>query len=166
MNILILTPIHPVAIQSLLIQLEKRIKDEVGVTCVPLAAMIAEEMQLQNEDENKTKYSYIEHFTVYSLTIRKNKKFLGGKLFDRKINVVLGNWDKKTNAQFDHILAFEEEPWSLEDDTYLKTTNEIIAQTSYEPFDWYTKEDATIQMPTIHHLFLMLKTLGVVDNVD
>lgn len=162
MNILILTPTHPIQIAEMINFISKYYVDENDIFSIQSMALLGEETY---QDKNMT---YLPLMYTYTAAIRKNPKLMLRKeKKDRKNIIIYGNLDRNTNMKFDHILAFSSMDNKEGDgfDKYLEKSQEMFNQSFKEscikPIQWYTREDAHHQFPTLHHLGIMLETLGV-----
>lgn len=167
MNILILTPTHPIQIAEMINFISKYYVDENDIFSLQSMALLGEEVY-QNEQQ-----TYLPLMYTYALAIRKNPKLMLRKEKNGRKNIIIyGNLDRNTDMKFDHILAFS----SMDNqegagfDDYLVKSNELFDKSftdkTIKSIKWYTIEDAHHQFPTLHHLEIMLKTLGVNKIVD
>ena len=165
MNILILTPIHPIQIAEMLDFLSKYYIDENDIFSVQSMALLGEELY---KERHYTSLNF-----TYAAEVRKNPKLcLRKERKGRKNIIIYGNLDRNTDMKFDHILGFT----SMDNkegagfDPYLehskKIYDEIFDNLKIKRIDWYKKEDAHHIFPTLHHLGVMLETLGVNKVVD
>ena len=167
MNILILTPIHPIQIAEMINFVSKYYTDENDIFSLQSMALLGEEVY---QDQKQT---YLPLMYTYATAIRKNPKLMLRKERKNRKNIIIyGNLDRNTDMKFDHILAFS----SMDNqegegfDEYLEKSKKLFEKsftdTTNKPIKWYTIEDAHHQFPTLHHLEIMLKTLGVNKVVD
>ena len=165
MNILILTPIHPVQIAEMINFLAPYYTDKNNIFSIQAMGLLGEELF---KDDKK---HYLPLTFSYTAEVRKRPELCFTK--DRQFNIFYGNLDRNTNIKFDHILAFSSMDNKEGDerfDGYLEKGNKIYGEVfdnlNVERIQWYTIEDAHHRFPTLRHLAVMLKTLGVEKNVD
>ena len=168
MNILILTPVHPVQIAEMIDFISDYYVDENDIFSVQSMALLGEEIY-QDRDKSYLPLMYTFASAVRSdatLTIHKEKK-------NRRNIIIYGNLDRNTNMKFDHIFAYsgmDNKPEEDRFDPYLDESKNLFDKEfesqHIKPIDWYTIDDAHHKFPTIHHLGVMLKTLGVKKVVD
>jgi hypothetical protein len=167
MNILILTPTHPVQIAEMINFISKYYTEDNDIFSVQSMALLGEETY---NDENM---KYLPLMYTYATVVRKQPKLMLRKERKGRKNIIIyGNLDRNTDMKFDHILAFssmDNNPDNPQFDGYLeqsKDYNTVLESLKVKPIQWYTREDAHHQFPTLHHLEIMLKTLGVSKVVD
>ena len=167
MNILILTPTHPIQIAEMINFISKYYIDENDIFSLQSMALLGEEVY---QDQ---KQSYLPLMYTYATAIRKNPKLMLRKERNGRKNIIIyGNLDRNTDMKFDHILAYSgmDNQEGAGFDDYLVKSSELFdksfTDTTNKPIKWYTIEDAHHQFPTLHHLEIMLKTLGVNKIVD
>ena len=166
MNILILTPTHPVQIAEMINFMSQYYTDENDIFSV-------QSMALLGEETFRDKHFMPLNFT-YAAEVRNNPKLCLRKEHGRRKNIIIyGNLDRNTNMKFDHILGFTSMDHQEGDDrfdAYLeegqKIYDKVFDNLKIKKIDWYKKEDAHHMFPTLHHLEIMLKTLGVNKNDD
>ena len=165
MNILILTPIHPMQIAEMMDFLAPYQTEENDIFSVQSMALLGEQT---------FKKHYLPLNYTYAAEIRKNPKLcLRKEKGKRKHIIIYGNLDKNTDMKFDHILAYDGHHVNNDEvfDSYLDKSKEIFDTTfdnlKIKRINWYTLDEAHHQFPTLHHLGVMLDTLGVKKiNVD
>ena len=162
MNILILTPTHPIQIAEMINFISKYYVDENDIFSLQSMALLGEEVY---QDPNQT---YLPLMYTYATAIRKNPKLMLRKERKSRKNIIIyGNLDRNTDMKFDHILAYSSMDNKEGDgfDEYLEQSKKLFdksfTDTTNKPINWYTIEDAHHRFPTLHHLEVMLKTLGV-----
>ena len=156
MDILILTSINPVKSSVLYSYLSNEIKHDgtVNFLCFPYFADLR--AQLKN-------LNYIASF--FSMISLMNIKEEKEKIFDKDINIVIGNIFKP--QKFDFIIALdervdEEEPFDSHIEL-LKNSEEYKELLKKVDIDkLYKEDDAEIKLPTLEHIKLFLK--GVIEN--
>ena len=160
MNILILTPIHPMQIAEMLNFMSKYYNDENDIFSVQSMALLGEEIYKDNH--------YLPLLHTYTAAVRHNPKLMLRKeKGKRKHIIVYDNLDRNTDMKFDHILAYSGMDNKEGDgfDPYLEQGKDLFVDAFKEqcikPINWYTIEDAHHKFPTLHHLEVMLKTLGI-----
>ena len=160
MNILILTPIHPMQIAEMIDFLVPYNIDGNELFSVQSMALLAEETLNKN---------YIPTTFTYATEIRKHPKLAFKSKSNSTIRIYYGNLDKNTNIKFDHILAYTNHYSETEDnhnfDIYLENAATLMNPTfnkmNIKPIEWYTIDDAEHIFPSLHHLATMLEALGV-----
>ena len=159
MNVLILTPINPVWAGNAYKRITDEIKrpDNVGFLCYPFFA----EMKCQMENK-----PYLPVF--FAMLKAAQKEEMNKKLFDKKINIFIGNCYK--SQDFDIIVAIDEldaknnegQPY----DGYLETitSNEMLDEfrDKVGVEQMFTLDDAEIILPTIKHAITFVQ--GVIKN--
>ena len=167
MNILILTPVHPVQIAEMINFISKYYVDENDIFSLQSMALLGEEVY---QDQKQT---YLPLMYTYATAIRNNPKLMLRKEKGKRKNIIIyGNLDRNTDMKFDHILAYSgmDNQEGAGFDDYLEHSKKLFEKsftdTTNKPIKWYTIEDAHHQFPTLHHLEIMLKTLGVNKVVD
>ena len=161
MNILILTPTHPIQIAEMINFISKYYTDENDIFSLQSMALLGEEVY---QDQKQT---YLPLMYTYATAIRKNPKLMLRKERKNRKNIIIyGNLDRNTDMKFDHILAYSSMDKEGEGfDEYLEKSKKLFEKfftdTTNKPIKWYTIEDAHHQFPTLRHLEIMLKTLGV-----
>ena len=160
MNILILTPIHPIQIAEMLDFLSKYYIDENDIFSIQSMALLGEEIY-------KDKH-YMPLTFTYAAEVRKNPKLcLRKERKNRKNIIIYGNLDRNTDMKFDHIFGYSGMDNKEGDgfDPYLdqgkRIYDEIFDDLKIKRIDWYKSDDAHHIFPTLHHLGVMLDTLGV-----
>lgn len=163
MNILILTPIHPLQITEMSQHLFPRYQSKSCEVFSPQA------MALLYEETFKKPYPVV---NAYFTETARDKKFYyrNGK----KHLIVFGNIDQRSGVKFDRIIAYTsayapktgsvdmdgavaEENW----DPYLSHSLRVLAETEAPKAQYYSHEDAEYTFPTLRHLDIFLKTLGI-----
>jgi hypothetical protein len=159
MQILVLTPIHPMQIAEMIDFFYKKYKNSVDLYSVQSMALLAEET-LQKE--------YIPTNYVYAAEIRKNPHLAMNDKYKKRVQIIFGNLDKNTKIKFDRIIAYTGHYGETEEkefDSYLlknaATMNAVFKEQHLEPIDWYNIEDAEHLFPTLHHLEKFLDVIGV-----
>ena len=162
MQILVLTPIHPMQIAEMVDYLYPRYNGAVELYSIQSMALLAEET-LQKE--------YIPTTYVYAAEIRRNPNLVMNTPYKKRVQIIFGNLDKNTKIKFDHILAFSSHYGENEDqifDSYLQKSeaamNAVFAEQNVTPIEWYKQEDAEHTFPTLHHLEKFLDVIGVEKN--
>lgn len=162
MNILILTPIHPIQIAEMINFVSKYYVDENDIFSLQAMALLGEEVY-QNQNQ-----SYLPLMYSYATAVRKNPKLMLRKERNNRKNIIIyGNLDRNTDMKFDHILAYSgmDSKEGAGFDDYLTKSKELFDKSftdkTFKPINWYTIEDAHHQFPTLRHLGIMLKTLGI-----
>jgi hypothetical protein len=160
MNILILTPIHPLQIAEMADFLSKYYIDENDIFSVQSMALLGETIY---QDRHYMPLNF-----TYAVEVRKKPQLMLRKERNGRKNIIIyGNLDKNTDMKFDHVLAFSSMDNKEGDgfDPYLERGQKIYDQVfdnlKIKRINWYTREDAHHQFPTLHHLGIMLETLGV-----
>ena len=160
MQILIVTPIHPVQIAEMIDFLYAKYKNSVNLYSIQSMALLAEET-LQKE--------YIPTNFVYAAELRKNPSLaISNNNNKKRVQIIFGNLDKNTKLNFDKIIAYTGHFGESEDkefDSYLnKSTpimNEVFVNKGITPITWYTQDDCEHTFPTLHHLEKFLDVVGV-----
>lgn len=167
MNILILTPIHPIQIAEMINFISKYYTDENDIFSIQSMALLGEEVY---QEKDKT---YLPLMYTYATAIRKNSKLMLRKEKGKRKNIIIyGNLDRNTDMKFDHILAFssmdnkEDSSFDPYLDASVRLFDKAFNNSKTKAINWYTIEDAHHQFPTLRHLGIMLETLGVNKNVD
>jgi len=163
MNVLVLTSINPVIAGDLYTKMTNELgtPDNVGFLCYSFFA----EMKCQMENKP--------FLPVYFAMLKAaEEKKMNKKLFDKNINIVIGNCYK--SQAFDIIVAVDDMDRVSEDpeeedlafDTYLTTVQEHKELDDFrdkvEAFNLYNLEDAEIILPTVKHAILFIE--GVIKN--
>ena len=160
MQILVLTPTHPMQIAEMIDFFYGKYKNSVDLYSIQSMALLAEET-LQKE--------YIPTNFVYAAEVRKNASLIKNDKYKKRVQIVFSNLDKNTNINFDRIIGytghFGESEENKEFDPYLNKSisimNSVFVDKNIEPIDWYTKNDCEHIFPTLHHLEKFLDVLGV-----
>jgi hypothetical protein len=159
MQILVLTPIHPMQIAEMIDFFYGKYKNSVDLYSIQSMALLAEET-LQKE--------YIPTNYVYAAEIRKNPQLAMNTPYKKRVQIIFGNLDKNTKIKFDRIIAYTGHYGETEEkefDSYLSksvsTMNAVFIEKNIEPIAWYEQEDAEHTFPTLHHLEKFLDVLGV-----
>ena len=162
MNILILTPTHPIQIAEMINFISKYYVDENDIFSLQSMALLGEEFY---QDQKQT---YLPLMYTYATAIRNNPKLMLRKEKGKRKNIIIyGNLDRNTDMKFDHILAYSgmDNQEGAGFDGYLEHSKKLFdksfTDTTTKLIDWYTIEDAHHQFPTLRHLGTMLKTLGI-----
>ena len=162
MNILILTPTHPIQIAEMINFISKYYVDENDIFSLQSMALLGEEVY---QDQKQT---YLPLMYIYATAVRNNPKLMLRKERKGRKNIIIyGNLDRNTNMKFDHILAYsgmdgkEDSSFDPYLDASVKLFNDSFKTGKAKPINWYTIEDAHHQFPTLRHLGIMLKTLGI-----
>lgn len=163
MNILILTPIHPIQIAEMN-ELYKKFSQYNNVYSIQAMALLAESINMH----------YIPANISFTNKLKDNPHLLIPKDKTYEHTIIYGNLDKRTNIKFDHIVAYTshiaenetadfdlylQESMKLMQKVYDETKNELAQSPQY-----YSIEDAHYTFPTLHHLFVFLKSLGIKEN--
>jgi hypothetical protein len=164
MNILILTPTHPVQIAEMINFMSQYYNEENDIFSVQSMALLGE--------ETFRKHHFMPLNFTYAAEVRNNPKLCLRKERGRRKNIIIyGNLDRNTDMKFDHILGFSSMDHKEGDDTFdgylkegQKMYDEVFDNLKIKRIDWYKKEDAHHIFPTLHHLEVMLNTLGVKKN--
>lgn len=161
MNILIVTPMHPMQIAEIGNELYKNCKNA-EIYSLQSMALLAEET-LQKE--------YVPTMFVYAAETRKHPHLISANINDDKIHIVYGNLDKNTDIKFDHVIGYTSNYGNGTVDLFdpyieqmAHCMDSVFLEKKLEPIKWYTKEDCTYIFPTIKHLIKFLQTLGVKAN--
>ena len=160
MQILVLTPIHPMQIAEMIDFFYGKYKNSVDLYSIQSMALLAEET-LQKE--------YIPTNYVYAAEICKNPNLAMNTENKKRVQIIFGNLDKNTKIQFDRIIGYTGHYGESDDETkfdpYLdKSTsvmNAVFKEKNVEPIVWYSSEDCEHIFPTLHHLEKFLDVLGV-----
>ena len=162
MQILVLTPIHPMQIAEMTDFLYLKYSECVDLYSVQSMALLAEET-LQKE--------YIPTTYVYAAEIRKNPNLVMNTPYKKRVQIVFGNLDKNTKIKFDHIIAYSGHYGENDDnifDPYLQKSvipmNSVFEDKNVSPIQWYQPEDAEHIFPTLHHIEKFLDVIGVEKN--
>lgn len=159
MNILILTPIHPMQIVEMN-ELYKKYSQYNNVYSIQSMALLAESIGLSYIPANFAFTNKLKDSP--HLFIPKNKMY--------ENTIIYGNLDKRTNIKFDHILAYTSHIAENEQSDFDPYLQEAIAQMQKVDNElaklpqYYTIEDAHYTFPTLHHLSIFLKTLNIPEN--
>lgn len=153
MKILIVTPIHPTQIAEM-ITFFKDYPENLDILSIQSMALLAEETLNKNYP--------ITNF-IYAAECRKNPKLL--KLV-KENQIIFGNLSKTNKIKFDHIIGYTSNITQGEIfDPYLEQAKTIadpvFKQQGHDAIDWYSVEDCEHIFPTLHHLEVFLKTLGI-----
>lgn len=157
MKILILTPINPVLSVDVTQEIVNMYGENENIDILPFP-FFADTKARMNEQK------YIPTYFSMILGVRHDKK-LKEKLMSKKHTIVIGNVYKNT-AKFDTIIAYNS---IAEETNVFDSYLHVLQDPAYtngevDPFDLdelYKKEDAEIELPTIHHLKLFME--GVFD---
>ena len=149
MNILIVTPIHPMQIVEM-----NYLYALCGDTCEVFSAQA---MALLYEETFNAPYPVVN--ATFTHTCANNKKMFYKN--HKKHLVVYGNIDKNSPIKFDHIIGYTSNIAGNEWDPYLTAAEKALENTDAPKIDWYKQEDITYTFPTLAHLNLFLKTLGI-----
>lgn len=166
MNILILTPIHPMQIVEMN-KLYQKYSQHNNVYSVQAMALLA---------ESTHEYTYIgaNQAFIYELIKKPHLIIPKNKTYDHTI--IYGNISKNMPIKFDHIVAFSSKYVNGDDkdnfDPYLTEANKFMSKIAAEnpnvakakPPRYYELSDAHYQFPTLNHLFTFLKACGVKEN--
>ena len=160
MQILIVTPIHPVQIAEMIDFLYRKYNEHNNIFSIQSMALLAEET-LQKEYNSTT--------FLFATEIRKNSKLLlTDDRYQRGVEIVFGNLDKNTNIKFDHVIGYTGHYSDGNGETfdpYLMKAKEMIDGVLIEQnlpiIEWYTPEDCEHIFPTLHHLEKFLDVLEV-----
>ena len=160
MQILVLTPIHPMQIAEMIDFFYGKYKNSVDLYSIQSMALLAEET-LQKE--------YIPTNYIYAAEIRKNPNLVMNTKYKKRVQIIFGNLDKHTKIKFDRIIGYTGRYGQNENevkfDAYLdKSTavmNEVFTEKDVSPIEWYTQEDCEHIFPTLHHLETFLDVIGV-----
>lgn len=157
MNILILTPIHPVQIVEMS-QWLTQFRTNSDIYSPQMMALIG---------ENVLKYDYITANYLFTLETRNHPDWIKVKNTNYPFHIVYGNVAKNSTLHFDHIIAFSSMDTEIFDpylDEAIKTHYSAVDIPDRDKIQWYTAEEAHITLPTYHHLEVFLTTLGVKKN--
>ena len=158
MNILILTSTHAMDVAETIDTLYNNCNEHNNLYSVQAFALLAEETLEQK---------YIPTFFTYAAEVRKKPGLV--KFINGKNTIVFGNIDKNTKIKFDHIIGVKPN-YSEGDvfDPYLQdrkdVMDEVFTQHNVKPIEWFTPEDCDYIFPSLHHLLIFLKKLGVKFN--
>lgn len=160
MQILVLTPVHPVQIAEMIDFFYGKYKNSVDLYSIQSMALLAEET-LQKE--------YIPTNYVYAAEIRKNPQLaMNIAPHKKRVQIIFGNLDKNTKIKFDRIIAYTGHYGETEEkefDSYLSKSisamNTVFIEKNIEPITWYEQDDAEHTFPTLHHLEKFLDVMGV-----
>lgn len=157
MKILILTPINPVLNVDVVQEIMRMYGDNEKIDILPFPFFADTEARMKNK-------KYIPTFFSMILGVKYNEE-LQQKLMSKKHTIIIGNVYKET-VKFDTIVAYN----SIGEETNVFDSYlHVLQDPTYtngqpDPFDiesLYKKEDAEIELPTIHHLKLFME--GVFD---
>ena len=159
MQILVLTPIHPMQVAEMIDFFYGKYKNSVNLYSIQSMALLAEET-LQKE--------YIPTNYVYAAEIRKNPNLMMNTQYKKRVQIIFGNLDKNTKIKFDHVIGYTGHYSENEDkqfDSYLNNSinvmNSVFEEKHVKPIEWYSENDCEHIFPTLHHLEKFLDVLGV-----
>lgn len=159
MQILVVTPVHPMQIAEMAMFF-KNYWDNNNVLSLQAMALLAEETL----EKNYTITNFI-----YAAEARKNNSILlTNAEYKREHQIIFGNLSKTNSIKFDHVIGFTSNVTQTDGtdfDPYLikskALVDNIFSANNIEPIDWYTESDCEHIFPTLHHLELFLKTIGI-----
>ena len=154
MNILVITPIHPMQIIQNGQDLYNALGEDIDIFSIQAMALLYESLG-QN---------YIVSNYLFTDAIRKNTKLLKREHNDL---VVFGNIDKRTPIKFDYIVGLSPLPevgdYSYDEEAAL--TMEEVLKTKPELnrriYQYHNIEDVEYVFPTVRHLHLFLQKCGL-----
>lgn len=150
-HILVLTPVHPMQIAEMINFFSQY--ETITANSIQAFALLAEETLQQK---------YLVNLFAMAKAL-KAKPEIFTKTKDLAPVIVYGNLDKNTNIPFDYKVSIKTHEDGLEEfDTYLNNAMQLI-QTEV---DWYKKDDCELELPSLHHLAVFLKTLGIVPSTE
>lgn len=155
-KILILTQIHPLNVSYVYDELCADYMEHNEVFSPQVMAILGE-MSLK-ENQNDLKHSY----RVLNAAFVKNIKAAVQRMNPLKPWIFIGNC-AKNNVKFDYILGFNGgKDFGNEDifDHYIEKDNQLLAEKDLQ-INYYAPTDAEHFFPTLHHLKLFLKTIGI-----
>ena len=165
MNILVLTPIHPVQIVEMN-ELYKKFSQYNNVYSIQAMALLAETIDM----------NYIPANFAFTNKLRNNSHLFIPKNKTYEHTIIYGNLDKRTSIKFDHIIAYTShiaENKTADFDLYLQEAMQLMGKIHddtqnelAQPPQYYDINDSEYTFPTIRHLCIFLKTLGIKENDD
>lgn len=156
-RILVLSSIHPMQIAELIGFFSRY--ENINAHSVQSFALLGEETL------NKKYIPY--NYTLATALKNKPEIILPT---DTTPLIVYGNLDKNTPIEFDYKIKLTTQYSANSFDDYLAGA-EAIMKGVYREIDkpsvtWYTDEDCELELPTLHHLQVFLKTLGIVEKQE
>lgn len=155
-RILILTQIHPINVSFVYDEICSEYLEHNEVFSPQIMALLGEFSLKENENDN------VHSFRVLNAAFVKNIKAAIQKMNPLKPWIFIGNC-AKDSTKFDYILGFDGGKDYGDDeifDRYIDIDNKLLTDRNLQ-INYYTKTDAEHFFPTIHHLKLFLKTIGI-----
>lgn len=155
-KILILTQIHPVNVSYVYDEICSDYMEYNEIFSPQVMALLGELSLKENPEDFKHSYR------VLNAAFVKNIKAAIKKMNPLKPWIFVGNC-AKDSIKFDYILGFNGgEDFGNNEvfDRYINADNKLLTEKSLQ-INYYTPKDTEHFFPTIHHLKLFLKTIGI-----